>query len=82
MFMMWKILFLGGLQCLPIYAQITFSSPSTGQVISGGAPFTVACGDSLAAPYFSQMSNFSIALFAGSYSSLVSAFSTNNISIL
>jgi hypothetical protein len=67
-----KFLLIFVLQLRPIIAQLYFTKPSAGEVIMGGVPFTVSVPDSLSAPYFSQMTNFSLLLLAGNYSSPVS----------
>jgi hypothetical protein len=67
--MLLKLLFVSSLQWLPISAQVYFSKPTAGEIINGGVPFIVSCTDSYTAPYFSQMTNFSLLLLAGSYAS-------------
>jgi hypothetical protein len=67
-----NLLFVLALQWLPISAQIYFNKPTAGEVINGGVPFVVSVADSYTAPYFSQMTKFSLLLCAGTYSSPVS----------
>lgn len=69
--MLLRLLFVLALQWLPISAQVLFNQPTGGQVINGGVPFIVSVTDSFTAPFFSQMTNFSLLLFAGTYSSPV-----------
>jgi len=70
--MLLKLLFVSSLQWLLVTAQVYFSQPIAGEIINGGVPFIVSCLDSYSAPYFSQMTNFSLLLLAGNYSSPVS----------
>ena len=70
--MLSKLLFFSSLQWLPTAAQVYFNQPTAGEIINGGVPFIVSCTDSYTAPYFSQMTNFSLLLLAGTYSSPVS----------
>lgn len=69
-----KLLFVSSLQWLRISAQVLFHQPTAGEIINGGVPFIVASTDSFTAPYFSQMTCFSLLLLAGTYSSPVSSF--------
>jgi hypothetical protein len=69
--MLLNVLIVLTLQWLPISAQVYFSQPTAGEVIDGGVPFVVSVTDSYTAPYFSQMTNFSLLLLAGTYSSPV-----------
>ncbi len=69
-----KLLFVSSLQWLLISAQVYFHQPTAGEIINGGVPFIVASTDSFSAPYFSQMTYFSLLLLAGTYSSPVSLF--------
>ena len=57
---------------LPISGQVYFNQPTAGEIINGGEPFAVSVTESYSAPYFSQMTNFSLLLLAGTYSSPVS----------
>jgi hypothetical protein len=57
-----------------VSSQVYFTQPSAGEIIMGGVPFIVSLPDSYSAPYFSQMTNFSLLLLAGNYSSPVSTF--------
>lgn len=70
--MLLNLLFVLAVQWLPISAQVYFNQPTAGEVINGGVPFIVSVTDSYTAPYFSQMTNFSLVLCAGTYSSPVS----------
>jgi hypothetical protein len=72
--MLLKLLFIFSLQWLPIAGQVYFSQPTAGEIINGGVPFIVSCQDSYTAPYFNQMTNFSLLLLAGTYSSPVCPF--------
>ncbi|KAL2069595.1 hypothetical protein VTL71DRAFT_14274 [Oculimacula yallundae] len=65
---------------LPLSAQVVFSHPAQGEVISGNVPFVLRVSESTSAPFFSQMTNFSLFLMAGSYSSPITLF-TWDISI-
>jgi hypothetical protein len=67
-----RFLLVFALQWSPISAQVYFTQPSAGEVIMGGVPFIVSIPDSYSAPYFSQMTKFSLLLLAGNYSSPVS----------
>jgi hypothetical protein len=69
-----KLLFVSSLLWLPISAQVHFNHPTAGEIINGGVPFIVSCTDAFTAPYFSQMTYFSLLLLAGTYSSPVSSF--------
>jgi hypothetical protein len=69
-----KLLFVSSLQWLLISAQVYFHQPTAGEIINGGVPFIVASTDSFTAPYFTQMTYFSLLLLAGTYSSPVSLF--------
>jgi hypothetical protein len=69
--MLLQLLFVSSLQWILIRAQVYFSQPTAGEIINGGVPFIVSCMDSYTAPYFSQMTNFSLLLLAGTYSSPV-----------
>jgi hypothetical protein len=69
-----KLLVVSSLQWLPISAQVLFHQPTAGEIINGGVPFIVSSTDSFTAPYFSQMTYFSLLLLAGTYSSPVSSF--------
>jgi len=60
---------------LPISGQVYFNQPTAGEIINGGVPFAVSVTESYSAPYFSQMTNFSLLLLAGTYSSPVSLLS-------
>jgi len=59
-------------QLFLVSAQVSFSHPTEGEVISGDVPFVLNVAESTSAPYFSQMTNFSLYLLAGTYSSPVS----------
>jgi hypothetical protein len=63
------------LQWSLVLSQVYFTQPSAGEIIMGGVPFIVSLPDSFSAPYFSQMTNFSLLLLAGNYSSPVSTLS-------
>lgn len=80
--MLLKKLFVSSLQWLPISAQVYFSQPTAGEIIDGGVPFIVSCTDSYSAPYFSQMTNFSLLLLAGTYASPVCLFKPHFRAIL
>ncbi len=67
-----EIWFIVALQCLPGSAQVYFGHPVAGDVIDGNVPFLLTVTEPIMAPFFSQMTNFSLFLFAGSYSSPVS----------
>ncbi|KAG4434498.1 hypothetical protein IFR05_010003 [Cadophora sp. M221] len=58
-------------------AQVVFSRPTEGEVISGDVPFVLTVAESTSAPFFSQMTNFSLYLLAGSYSSPIALFAWN-----
>ncbi|PMD35521.1 hypothetical protein L207DRAFT_587822 [Hyaloscypha variabilis F] len=75
--MLSKLLFFSSLQWLPTAAQVYFNQPTAGEIINGGVPFIVSCTDSYTAPYFSQMTNFSLLLLAGTYSSPVTLYAWN-----
>lgn len=71
--MRFELLFLVfAVEFFPVPAQVLFSRPAQGEVISGDVPFILTVKESTSAPYFSQMTNFSLYLLAGSYSSPVS----------
>jgi hypothetical protein len=71
------------LQWSPVFSQVYFAQPSAGEIIMGGVPFIVSLPDSYSAPYFSQMTNFSLLLLAGNYSSPVSTLYLHpNISLI
>ncbi len=70
--MLLEIGFVVVLQCLSVSAQVYFSQPVAGEIIMGGVPFIVSVYESYSVPYFGQMTNFSLLLFAGSYHSPVS----------
>ncbi|KAE9380523.1 hypothetical protein N431DRAFT_459453 [Stipitochalara longipes BDJ] len=75
--MLLLLLFVSSFQWLPITAQVYFSQPTAGEIIDGGVPFIVSCTDSYTAPYFSQMTNFSLLLLVGTYSSPVTLYAWN-----
>ncbi|KAL5318732.1 hypothetical protein ACEPPN_013796 [Leptodophora sp. 'Broadleaf-Isolate-01'] len=62
---------------VPGSAQVLFSRPKQGEVISGDVPFVLTVAESTSAPFFSQMTNFSLYLLAGSYSSPIALFAWN-----
>jgi hypothetical protein len=67
----------------PVSAQVYWTQPSAGEIIMGGVPFIMSVPDSYSAPYFSQMTNFSLLLLAGNYSSPVSTLYLHpNISLI
>lgn len=53
-------------------AQVYFTHPAANEVVMAGVPYTVSFPDSVSAPYFHQMTDFSLLVFAGSYSNPVS----------
>ncbi|CZS96608.1 hypothetical protein WAI453_010046 [Rhynchosporium graminicola] len=61
-------------QWLPVSAQVVFSRPAQGDVISGNVPFVLTVSESTSAPFFNQMTNFSLYLMAGSFSSPITLF--------
>ncbi|KAE8453190.1 hypothetical protein EG329_011257 [Mollisiaceae sp. DMI_Dod_QoI] len=65
------------LQCLSVSAQVYFSQPVAGEIIMGGVPFIVSVYESYSVPYFGQMTNFSLLLFAGSYHSPLTLYAWN-----
>ncbi|PVH87667.1 hypothetical protein DL98DRAFT_581675 [Cadophora sp. DSE1049] len=76
--MQFEVLFLVvAVQLFLVSAQVLFSHPTEGEVISGDVPFVLNVAESTSAPYFSQMTNFSLYLLAGSYSSPIALFAWN-----
>ncbi|KAH7346466.1 hypothetical protein BKA65DRAFT_551371 [Rhexocercosporidium sp. MPI-PUGE-AT-0058] len=61
-------------QFLPGSAQVSFSRPTEGEVILGDVPFILTVAESTSAPFLSQMTNFSLLLLAGSYTSPTTLF--------
>lgn len=68
------ILLLSLLQCHSSFAQVYFSQPSavSEEVIMGGVPFIVSVYEPLSVPYFTQMTDFNLLLYAGNTTSPVS----------
>ncbi|KAK0120037.1 hypothetical protein ONS95_011451 [Cadophora gregata] len=75
--MRFQLLFLVAGRLFLVSAQVLFSQPTEGEVMSGGVPFVLNVAESTSAPYFSQMTNFSLYLLAGSYSSPIPLFAWN-----